>query len=396
MGISAQEAALALDRIECVHAFEMWQFAYKEMMRLGGNRVGFVLIRAEESLKMCAHPQSALVWIPGGEYHFDLAREGRCSVLGRAPCMCEDIDSHAGSCDARTHFVVILSVETSTVPKIGYLLVRTIARRPSRERVDSYIAQHGLDSEFCKTLKNIGVTDRAETIDAWHRYAAGDPDMHVLLSGFNRIRCDKHVGMSPRGAYVDMAKHYIAEAQCRGDGIVILGDGMARDPVFLEILREAFMLPRVHGGGIPTASAATAQLVLANSESNPLVIAQCCSKRVRRAARAAGRVIHTGVSIMWLQDILPSRSDEKTLAEPTPPTTPPVRVLWQPWSGPASAPCDYRACVSDAASTAGPSQQCSRCKRVVYCSEACQRADWPRHSAECAASCIEHTEPPSD
>jgi hypothetical protein len=31
-------------------------------------------------------------------------------------------------------------------------------------------------------------------------------------------------------------------------------------------------------------------------------------------------------------------------------------------------------------------QQCSGCKRVVYCSKVCQRSDWKKHKGSCQAS----------
>mmetsp|Transcript_1938 Transcript_1938/g.2863 ORF Transcript_1938/g.2863 Transcript_1938/m.2863 type:complete len:100 (+) Transcript_1938:990-1289(+) len=47
------------------------------------------------------------------------------------------------------------------------------------------------------------------------------------------------------------------------------------------------------------------------------------------------------------------------------------------------APCGHRSCQEKEKKVKG-FRNCSRCKRIAYCSKECQRADWKRHKEECA------------
>jgi hypothetical protein len=68
----------------------------------------------------------------------------------------------------------------------------------------------------------------------------------------------------------------------------------------------------------------------------------------------------------------PEQPDEKTTGEVRA-SPPPAAAL------PAEMPSACGLCNKGE----GPLRACSRCKAIMYCSQACQRADWRRHKRVC-------------
>ncbi|KAF9560364.1 hypothetical protein CPC08DRAFT_708165 [Agrocybe pediades] len=55
------------------------------------------------------------------------------------------------------------------------------------------------------------------------------------------------------------------------------------------------------------------------------------------------------------------------------------------WGGPYIRDCEFAECGKVEFRDVEKMRQCAKCQIIVYCSQECQKADWPRHKQECGA-----------
>lgn len=278
--------------------------------------------------------------------------------------------------------------------------------------------------------------EKRRIVQWWHRYLRGDADISVVAKMMriydDEVEEEKKSGaiLAPRRSIQILEMYKMAFDSEKGNLFSKIYGGSGSDTSkrgirsrvkaavsemattmtnrmkcmveYIEHLEHA----RVVGGGAPTLSEHETILAIKGLSDNAakLVVVQCLTERVRLVAQNAGYTIMTGVSTLhWRNNLF--REERCCVHRQTAGRectcggvgneTAGVRgkfdrVLWAPWHGPASVPCDFGECVASVAETAGAldairetAQQCSRCKHVVYCSAECQRADWPRHRTEC-------------